>query len=134
MTLTTYDEKTAYWTERGWATDAPIKIASRIDTPQSFSTINGGATFIGGVAWAQTRGIGKVEVKVDDGAWQEAKLGPEVDVDYWRQWYLPWTAEPGDHDLSVRATDLDGEVQTDAKAAPFPAGSSGRQRIIVTVD
>jgi DMSO/TMAO reductase YedYZ molybdopterin-dependent catalytic subunit len=134
MTLTTYDEKKAYWTERGWATDAPIKIASRIDTPQSFSTINGGATFIGGVAWAQTRGIGKVEVKVDGGAWQEAKLGPEVDVDYWRQWYLPWTAEPGDHDLSVRATDLDGEVQTDAKAAPFPAGSSGRQRIIVTVD
>ena len=133
MTLTTYDEKKAYWTERGWATDAPIKIASRIDTPQSFSTIKGGDTFIGGVAWAQTRGIGKVEVQVDGGGWQEAELGPEVGVDYWRQWYLPWNAEPGDHDLSVRATDLDGEVQTDAKAAPFPNGSSGRQRIIVTV-
>jgi DMSO/TMAO reductase YedYZ molybdopterin-dependent catalytic subunit len=133
MTLTTYEEKKAYWTGRGWATDAPIKIASRIDTPQSFSTIQGGDTFIGGVAWAQTRGIGKVEVQVDGGAWQEAELGPEVGVDYWRQWYLPWTAEPGDHDLSVRATDLDGEVQTDAKAAPFPNGSSGRQRIIVTV-
>ncbi len=133
MTLTTYDEKKAYWTERGWATDAPIKIASRIDTPQSFSTINRGDTFIGGVAWAQTRGIGKVEVQVDGGAWQAAELGPDVGVDYWRQWYLPWTAEPGDHDLSVRATGLDGEVQTDAKAAPFPNGSSGRQRIIVTV-
>jgi DMSO/TMAO reductase YedYZ molybdopterin-dependent catalytic subunit len=133
MTLTTYDEKKAYWTDRGWATDAPIKIASRIDTPQSFSTIKGGDTFIGGVAWAQTRGIGKVEVQVDGGAWQAAELGPEVGVDYWRQWYFPWTAEPGEHDLSVRATDLDGEVQTDAKAAPFPNGSSGRQRIIVTV-
>jgi DMSO/TMAO reductase YedYZ molybdopterin-dependent catalytic subunit len=133
MTLTTYAEKKAYWTVRGWAKDAPIKIASRIDTPKSFDTIKAGDTFVGGVAWAQSRGIGKVEVKVDGGAWQEAKLGPEVGVDYWRQWYLPWTAEPGDHDLSVRATDLDGEVQTDAKAAPFPAGSSGRQRIIVTV-
>jgi DMSO/TMAO reductase YedYZ molybdopterin-dependent catalytic subunit len=133
MTLTTYDEKRAYWTDRGWATDAPIKIASRIDTPQSFSTIRDGDTFIGGVAWAQTRGIGKVEVQVDGGAWQVAELGPEVGVDYWRQWYFPWTAEPGEHDLSVRATDLDGEVQTDAKAAPFPNGSSGRQRIIVTV-
>jgi DMSO/TMAO reductase YedYZ molybdopterin-dependent catalytic subunit len=133
MTLTTYAETNAYWTDRGWATAAPIKIASRIDTPQSFSTIKGGDTFIGGVAWAQTRGIGKVEVQVDGGAWQEAELGPEVGVDYWRQWYLPWTAKPGDHDLSVRATDLDGEVQTDAKAAPFPNGSSGRQRIIVTV-
>ena len=134
MTLTTYDEKKAYWTERGWATDAPIKIASRIDTPQSFSTIRGGDTFVGGVAWAQTRGIGKVEVQTDGGAWQEAQLGPDVGVDYWRQWYLPWKAGSGEHDLSVRATDLDGEVQTDAKAAPFPNGSSGRQRIIVTVD
>ena len=133
MTLTTYDEKRAYWTERDWATDAPIKIASRIDTPQSFATIRPGETFVGGVAWAQTRGIGKVEVKVDGGAWQEAELGPEVGVDYWRQWYFPWTAEPGDHDISVRATDLDGRVQTDAKAAPFPNGSSGLQRILVTV-
>lgn len=134
MTLTTYDEKKAYWTDRKWATDAPIKIASRIDTPQSFSTIDAGDTFIGGVAWAQTRGIGKVEVQVDGGAWQKAELGPQVGVDYWRQWYFPWKAGPGEHDLSVRATDLDGEVQTDAKVAPFPNGSSGRQRIIVTVD
>ena len=134
MTLTTYDEKKAYWTDRGWATDAPIKIASRIDTPKSFSTVKRGDTFIGGVAWAQTRGIGKVEVKVDGGAWQEAELGPDVGVDYWRQWYFPWSAKPGDHDLSVRATDLDGQVQTDAKAAPFPNGASGQQRIIVTVD
>jgi DMSO/TMAO reductase YedYZ molybdopterin-dependent catalytic subunit len=134
MTLTTYDEKKAYWTDRGWATEAPIKIASRIDTPQSFSTIKRGDTFLGGVAWAQTRGIGKVEVQVDGEAWQEAKLGPDVGVDYWRQWFLPWTAQPGEHDLSVRATDLGGEVQTAAKAAPFPNGSSGRQRIIVTVD
>ena len=57
----------------------------------------------------------------------------QVGVDYWRQWYFPWKAESGEHDLSVRATDLDGEVQTDAKAAPFPNGSSGLQRIIVTV-
>jgi DMSO/TMAO reductase YedYZ molybdopterin-dependent catalytic subunit len=134
MTLTTYGEKQAYWTDRKWATDAPIKIASRIDTPRSFSTIDAGDTFIGGVAWAQTRGIGKVEVQVDGGAWQEAELGPEVNVDYWRQWYLPWKAESGEHDLSVRATDLDGEVQTAAKAAPFPNGSSGLQRISVTVD
>ncbi len=80
MTLTTYDEKKAYWTERDWATDAPIKISSRIDTPKSFSTISGGETFIGGVAWAQTRGIGKVEVQVDGGAWQQAELGPDVGV------------------------------------------------------
>ena len=76
LTLTTYAEQDAYWTERDWATDAPIKVASRIDTPKSFEEIKAGDTFVGGVAWAQHRGIAKVEVQVDGGAWQPAELGP----------------------------------------------------------
>jgi hypothetical protein len=133
LTLTTYAEQDAYWTERDWATDAPIKISSRIDTPKSFEEIKSGDTFVGGVAWAQHQGIGKVEVQVDGGAWQVAELGPSAGDDYWRQWYLPWNADSGEHDLSVRATTKDGEVQTPVKAAPFPEGSSGLQRIIVRV-
>lgn len=134
MTLTTYDEQSAYWTDRKWATDAPIKIASRIDTPQSLSTIDAGDTFIGGVAWAQHQGgIAKVEVRVDGGAWQQATLGPDGGNDYWRQWFLPWTAEPGQHSLAVRAMNGDGETQTAVRATPFPEGSSGVQEILVTV-
>ena len=57
MTLTTYDEKTAYWTDRGWATDAPIKLMSRIDTPKPLANVKAGKTFIGGVAWHQHRGL-----------------------------------------------------------------------------
>ena len=133
LTLTTYAEQDAYWTERDWATDAPIKIASRIDTPKSFEEIKAGDTFVGGVAWAQHRGIAKVEVQVDGGPWQPAELGPSAGDDYWRQWYLPWNADSGEHDLSVRATTKDGEVQTPVKASPFPEGSSGLQRIIVRV-
>ena len=133
MTLTTYADQDAYWTERDWATDAPIKISSRIDTPKSFEEIRAGDTFVGGVAWAQHRGIDKVEVQVDGGAWQRAELGPSAGDDYWRQWYLPWKADSGEHDLVVRATTKDGEVQTAVKASPFPEGSSGLQRIIVRV-
>ncbi len=133
MTLTTYAESEAYWTERDWATDAPIKISSRIDTPKSFEEIDAGDTFVGGVAWAQTRGISAVEVMVDGGPWEKAELGPSAGDDYWRQWYLPWRAETGEHTLTVRATSKDGEVQTAAKALPFPEGSSGLQRIIVRV-
>jgi len=133
LTLTTYAEESAYWTDRDWATDAPIKISSRVDTPKPLSTIDAGKTVIGGVAWAQTRGIAKVEVRIDGGDWQEAKLGPEVSVDYWRQWYLPWDAASGRHDLAVRATDQDGEVQTAERASPFPEGSSGVQEIAVLV-
>lgn len=134
ITLTTYAEQDAYWTQRKWATDAPIKVSSRIDTPKPLSTIDGGRTVIGGVAWAQHQGgLEKVEVRIDGGGWQEARLGPSGGQDYWRQWYLPWTAEPGQHSLAVRAVTGENETQTAARATPFPNGSSGIQEVVVTV-
>ena len=95
MTLTTYDDQQAYWTERDWATDAPIKISSRIDTPKPLSDNDVGRTFIGGIAWAQGVGIGGVEVRIDGGPWRPATLGADAGDDYWRQWYVEWDAEPG---------------------------------------
>ena len=133
LTLTTYAEQQAYWTERDWATDAPIKVSSRIDTPAPLSTNPAGEVTIAGVAWAQQRGVDKVEVRVDGGAWQPAELGPDAGIDYWRQWFLRWEAQPGQHMLAVRATTRDGEQQTAARAEPFPEGSSGIQEIAVTV-
>ncbi|MER7556878.1 molybdopterin-dependent oxidoreductase [Nocardioides sp. NPDC126508] len=133
LTLTRYDEATAYWTDRGWAIDAPIKLSSRIDTPQPLSNIAAGRTVIGGVAWAQHHGVAKVDVRIDGGRWQPAELGPDAGIDYWRQWFLAWDAEPGSHQLAVRVTDRDGTVQSDERATPFPDGSSGIQEIVVTV-
>jgi DMSO/TMAO reductase YedYZ molybdopterin-dependent catalytic subunit len=134
ITLTTYAEQDAYWTQRDWATDAPIKLSSRIDTPRPLSTIDPGRTVIGGIAWAQHQGgVGKVEVRIDGGGWEEARLGPSGGQDYWRQWYLPWTAEKGQHSLAVRTVNGDGDQQSAARATPFPEGSSGIQEIVVTV-
>ncbi len=132
MTLTTYDDDSAYWTDRHWATDAPIKIASRIDTPGGVR-VKRGKTFIGGVAWAQPVGVAKVEVQIDGGPWQQATLGPSAGHDYWRQWYLPWNAQPGSHQISSRATDRQGHVQTSVRTTPFPNGSSGVQKLVVSV-
>ena len=135
LTLTTYAKETAYWTDRDWATDAPIKISSRIDTPQAFKTLKKEHAVIGGVAWAQNRGIEKVEVAIDGGGWQRAELGPGAGVDYWRQWFFRWKdAQPGQHMLAVRATSSEGEVQTPARADSFPDGSSGIQSISVNVE
>jgi len=131
LTATTYAADQSYWTKRKWATEAPIKLASRIDTPAPLTQFKAGRTAIGGIAWAQNNGVAKVEVRIDGGAWQQAKLGPDVGMDYWRQWYLPWDAPRGNHKLTVRATGTDGTVQTDVKANPFPAGSSGLQEIVV---
>jgi DMSO/TMAO reductase YedYZ molybdopterin-dependent catalytic subunit len=130
---TTYAAVDAYWVERRWAADGPIKVASRIDTPAALRSFPAGRRAIAGVAWAQTRGIARVEVKVDDQDWAEAELSPEVDADLWRQWVLPYDFHSGSHTLTVRATTADGEVQTDARAAPFPAGSSGWHSVQVVV-
>ncbi len=133
LKLTTYAEDVAYWSERDWATNAPIKTSARVDTPRPLSTIKAGRTAIGGVAWAQHRGVDKVEVRIDGGDWVRASLGPDAGVDYWRQWYLPWDAKTGLHQIAVRAVDGFGDVQTDKRARPFPNGSSGVQEIVVTV-
>jgi DMSO/TMAO reductase YedYZ molybdopterin-dependent catalytic subunit len=132
MTLTTYADDTAYWTDRGWATDAPIKIESRIDTPNGLH-VKAGKTFIGGIAWAQPVGVAKVEVQIDGGPWRQATLGPSAGNDYWRQWYLPWDATPGSHQVASRATDRKGRVQTAVRATPFPDGASGIQKLVVAV-
>jgi len=133
LTLTTYAAQPAYWTKREWLTDAPIKTSARIDTPAPLTTIQPGRTAIGGVAWAQHRGVGRVEVRIDGGAWQPTMLGPDAGVDYWRQWYLPWDATSGQHTVAVRAVDLTGAVQTEQRATPFPGGSSGIQEVVVLV-
>jgi DMSO/TMAO reductase YedYZ molybdopterin-dependent catalytic subunit len=133
LTLTTYGDAEAYWTKRKWATKAPIKLSSRVDTPRPLSTTKAGSTVIAGVAWAQPTGVAKVEVRIDGGEWQQAKLGPSAGVEYWRQWYLPWDAKTGSHMVAVRCTDQKGQVQVEQRTTPFPDGSSGIQEIVFTV-
>ena len=134
LTATTYAKDKAYWTERDWVTDAPVKTQSRIDTPMGLGTYKPGKIAVGGVAWAQAGdGISKVEVRVDDGPWREATLGPDGGTVYWRQWSWVWDATSGRHDVTVRATNGKGEVQTDKRVDPFPGGASGYHSIVVIV-
>ncbi|WP_217640769.1 molybdopterin-dependent oxidoreductase [Blastococcus tunisiensis] len=122
-----------YWIPRGWAKEGPIKTQARIDVPRPGSTVTAGRQPIAGVAWAPTRGIEGVEVRIDDGPWQPAELAEPLDVDCWRQWFLPWDAAPGRHVISARATDGRGEVQTDERTPVAPDGASGYPVIEVEV-
>lgn len=134
LTLTTYGDRRAYWTRRGWATNAPIKISSRIDTPRPLDRVKAGDVVVGGVAWAQqSGGVAAVEVSIDGGPWQPAQLGPSAGNDYWRQWFWRWPATPGSHRIASRVVDGAGRVQSAVRANPFPGGSSGIEAIDVTV-
>jgi DMSO/TMAO reductase YedYZ molybdopterin-dependent catalytic subunit len=133
LELTTFASFDPYWVQRGWARQAPIKTMARIDTPRPLSTASAGPVVVAGVAWAQHRGISKVEVRVDDGPWSEADLAPADGIDTWRQWAFGWAAESGRHTISARATDSLGAIQTEARADPFPDGATGWHSLVVTI-
>ncbi|MGV9583862.1 sulfite oxidase [Nocardia farcinica] len=133
LEVTRFDRATAYWTRRGWSALGPIKTGTRIDTPGPRSRPSPGPVPIAGVAWAQHRGIAAVEVQVDGGPWQQARLSAEQSVDTWRQWVYNWDATPGPHTLRARATDGTGAVQTAEVADVLPDGATGYPSVTVRV-
>jgi DMSO/TMAO reductase YedYZ molybdopterin-dependent catalytic subunit len=131
--VTTFASASAYWVQRGWSQQAPIKTESRIDVPAGGASLRPGLTPVAGVAWAQHKGIAAVEVRVDRGPWNEARLATVPDIDTWRQWVWEWPATPGNHLLEARATDQTGYTQTPLQAQPVPNGASGYPSAAVTV-
>jgi DMSO/TMAO reductase YedYZ molybdopterin-dependent catalytic subunit len=133
INVTTFAGNYAYWAQRGWSQQAPIKTESRIDVPNGESQIKPGRTAVAGVAWAQHKGIEAVEVRVDQGPWNPARLAAIPDLDTWRQWVWEWDATSGNHVIEARATDKTGYTQTAAQAQPEPNGASGYPSVAITV-
>jgi DMSO/TMAO reductase YedYZ molybdopterin-dependent catalytic subunit len=131
--LNAFDAFDAYWIPRGWSKLGPVKTQSRIDVPRHSATLAAGPVVVGGVAWAPSRGIRRVEVRVDDGPWQEAELAGAGNDNTWVQWRLRWDASPGEHLVRCRATDDTGEVQTAERAGPGPDGATGHHTVRITV-
>jgi DMSO/TMAO reductase YedYZ molybdopterin-dependent catalytic subunit len=124
----------AYWIQRTWSKEGPVKTQSRIDTISAGDNLSAGKNPIGGIAWAPHRGIEKVEVSTDGGeTWNTAHLAKQLAEDTWRQYVYDWNARPGDYTIQVRATDGNGETQTASKAPPHPSGATGYHTIDVTV-
>lgn len=134
LKVTTFDKDEAYWTPRGYSAEAPIKFSSRVDTPKLGSAIEAGRTPIAGVAWAQSVGIERVEVSIDDGEWISATLSTPVNDDTWVQWFVDWDATPGTHYVAVRAVNKNGDLQIEERAPIAPDGSSGWQRSLIRVN
>ncbi|CDO33774.1 molybdopterin-dependent oxidoreductase [Mycolicibacterium porcinum] len=134
LELTRFDRAQAYWTRQGWAPRGPIKTESRIDVPKRGQQVRVGPTTFGGIAWAQNRGVRAVEVRIDDGPWQRAQLGDAYSDETWRLWSFRWqSSSPGEHTITVRATDNTGTVQTSDQASTVPDGATGWHSVNFTV-
>jgi DMSO/TMAO reductase YedYZ molybdopterin-dependent catalytic subunit len=72
--------------------------------------VEAGPVLLMGRAWSGHGAVERVEVGVD-GAWADAALQPPLGDFAWRAWTYEWQAAPGEHELSVRATDASGDVQ-----------------------
>jgi DMSO/TMAO reductase YedYZ molybdopterin-dependent catalytic subunit len=131
INVTTYAAQTAYWSQRGWSRQAPIKTESRIDVPSG--AVAAGRTAVAGEAWAQHKGIDAVHVRVDRGPWRQARLAAVPGIDTWRQWMWEWDATRGTHTIEARATDATGYTQTALQTGTVPNGATGYPSITVNV-
>ncbi|WP_426246042.1 molybdopterin-dependent oxidoreductase [Nocardioides sp. LHG3406-4] len=133
LEVTRFSDFKAFWTERGWSEQGPVKLSSRIDVPTSGAEVPAGELRVGGIAWAQHTGVESVEVALDGGAWQAAEIANPGTDDTWVQWAATLSVTPGDRILRVRATDKDGGVQSGAEVDVVPNGSEGWHAIDFSV-
>ncbi len=98
-----------YWVDRGWNKEGIVKSTSIIDAINT----DGATTIVpmGGIAFAGSRGISKVEIQVNGGDWQPAKLKTPISGLTWVLWRYDWPASKGHYTVVVRATDGTGALQ-----------------------
>lgn len=156
-----------FWQRKGWTNIATINTLSSIVIPgnapirtrfrgflpansnlagsgnatnsSSFSSSSppGKTTTVGGIAFAGTKGISKVQVSIDNGVtWKEATIKEPLSPYSWVMWAaevnLP-DVQLKEYKLTVRATDKAGKVQTSEVRQPFPDGSTGYHMINIRV-
>ncbi|MCA4134631.1 molybdopterin-dependent oxidoreductase [Arthrobacter sp. M4] len=133
LKVTRFADDVAYWTPRGWSDHGPIKTQSRIDVPRAGRALSAGTVHFGGIAWAQHRGIARVELRINRGPWQQAVLAPGISQDTWYQWQFSTDLGRGDYEVQVRATDSTGTPQAEERRAPAPDGATGYHTLSIKV-
>ncbi len=126
LQLTRLEDVDSFWVARGWDRDGSILTQTRIDLPASGARVSAGTVVAAGVAWAPPTGVAAVEVQLDRGPWQPARLAAVASTNTWVQWTCTFAdVAPGQHLVAARATDGHGEVQTSATRPPEPSGATG---------
>jgi DMSO/TMAO reductase YedYZ molybdopterin-dependent catalytic subunit len=95
-----------YWVARGWDREGHVAIASAIDVVSAGPMVE-----LGGMAHTGSRGVSKVEVRMDDAEWGAAELREPLSDTTWVLWRARLAVPPGDHVFTVRAFDGQGRPQ-----------------------
>jgi DMSO/TMAO reductase YedYZ molybdopterin-dependent catalytic subunit len=130
--LVDYDYR-GFWQERGWTDIAVVNTVSIIDTPRGTVLLQEEIVPIGGIAFAGDRGIAAVQVRIDDGDWQDTQLEANDPSLIWQRWRFDWRPVPGSYRVSVRAIDVAGNVQVETERPPHPDGMTGLHTVEVDI-
>jgi anti-anti-sigma factor len=91
------------------------RVRSLITEPEPDSEVEQGELPVRGVAWSGAAPIARVEVRIDGGPWQEARLMGERKRHSWQGWELIARLERlGSVVISARATDMASRTQPDS--------------------
>ncbi len=133
------EDAKGFYEQQGWGPDFIVPIRSRFDDPDDkmqveLAKVSNGLP-LKGVAFGGDRGISRVEVSLDDGKnWQEAKIDYPGTELTWALWSYDWKPEAaGEYQLTVRATDRQGQVQALDEKRPKTSGVTGLHKIMVRV-
>jgi DMSO/TMAO reductase YedYZ molybdopterin-dependent catalytic subunit len=127
-----------YWYEWGQDSREPVtlqQVRALVTDPAPDQEIPRGESAVRGVAWSGAAPIARVEVSVDGGIWQEARLVSERKRHSWQWWELMTRFEkPGAVTLRARATDLAGRTQPErAQWNRFGYGNNAIQQFSIRV-
>ena len=125
-------DQPGYWENNGWDEQAIIKTMSRIDRPADGTALAAGSVQFAGIAFAGARRISGVELSWDGGrSWRPAVLQAEFSPYAWRFWQLTTSLPAGHYNVSVRARDGEGTLQTSKSAPTLPNGADGYHTITI---
>jgi DMSO/TMAO reductase YedYZ molybdopterin-dependent catalytic subunit len=119
-----------WYGQRHWSKEGLVQTMTRIDQPAPGALLAPGQHQIAGVAYAGSRGIGRVEFSAAGGTtWVDAAIevmDASPKIDRWVRWRARFNITPGTTTtLVARATDSSGALQTEAFSLPEPDGGTG---------
>ena len=127
----TGEYRPGYWVDRGWDEVAQVKATSVIDTVATDDVVEQDGQLlipIGGIAFSGARGISSVEVKVNNGPWEQAQLRTPLSETTWVLWRYDWPFQKGKHTFAVRCAEADGTPQIEESRGNRPSGATGIHR------